>query len=733
MTMMKSELTIPFLFPIEVCHIKFVTMKTRKPSGIARIILELVKSYHSFDEMFSDTLLRFGVPSELHYIFARELSDICATGILSFRDNAQFSSNDFERCYIGEFSFSEFGQNVYKMGYITTNEERVSDIDVFYDRIKAKITPSGRTFPLANTVYSSIKFEDVSDDQFDFSLLFDEYREKLGLRKEEALKNGSLEEWHTELIKVDNAVSLSFTNNTLEINFVYERYRDFLKKNLNAEMFAKMLLEKTEFKKGDYFSTNIPTISTIPNIGDTIMSVPVGKVNNLWLMCSSGLIFVNCSYSVPRKFIKGKVISESAFNEAIDELYQEATLVRIADGKVQIAIVADVCFTNNIFTDTITLPMVIAIECNSENSKRFIERVCDIIYSEDYSVKNASLIIDITKILNDKAPQKEYVSKLLKADMIDEALGMLESKDNDKSVLELFQTYFESKCSHITPEQVFDAHSEYNSLRKRIGINDVKYIQMLMSGIGNKSEYEHIYFIFEKLKYQPNVILPSINMVDVYMSQLISGKIEIKYANSLSDRFEALSDHLNRLKMLSGVDSHITYSVNEQFDENAFSEIFKSFRNEYDKINKYSMYSSDSFRVLNEYVDIFGEINEVIALEKAARKNISDINYEYIMSCVKKSDFRTAVCDMYIRLEDELQEYYESSELSVYNMLDMFLEEEPDSKEMIDKMHKLRIVRNRMFHAKSKNIDYTKHDLDEWRNALFEFIGGLKNEQNSED
>lgn len=730
--MVKSDLTLSFLFPIDVCHIKFVTMKTRKPSGIARIILELVKSYHSFDEKLSDTLLRFGVPSELHYIFARELSDICKTGILTFRDIAQFSPNDFERCYIGDFSFSEFGLNVYKKGYITTNEERVSDIDVFYDRIKNKITPAGKTVPITNTVYSSVEFEELSDDQFDFASLLEEYRAKLGLRKEETLKNGSLDEWHTELIKVENAVTLSFSDDSLYVNFAYEKYRDFLKEYLNADMFSNMLLQKLEFKKDKAFPSNLPIINCIPDIGGIAMLFPVGKANTLWSMCA-GVVFDKGVYSVPKKTIKGRVVCDSMFNEAIDELCHESALVWVDNCKVNLAIVANFRYRNNVFSDDITLPMVIVVECNSDKSEQFLKEICDRIYSEDYSANNASLILDLSKAFHDKSPQKTYISKLLEADMIDEALKMIDSKESDKSVLELFSTYFENKCTQITPEQIFDAHSEYNSLRKRIGVNDVKYIQMLVSGINNKSELEHLYFVFEKLKYQPNVILPSINVVDFYMNQLLSGKIEVRYENSLSDRFKALSEHFNRLKQISGVDSHIAYSVKEQLDENAFSELFKSFSNEYNKVNKYSMYSSDSFRVLGEFWEIFGGIDEVIALEKAARKNIGDISHKYIMSCINKSDFRTAVCDMYIRLEAELQEYYENTDLPVYNMLDLFLEENTDSKDVVDKMHKLRLVRNGMFHAKGKKVEYTRLDLEEWCNALFEFIGGLKDEQNSED
>lgn len=730
--MVKSDLTVPFLFPIDVCNIQFVTTKTRKPSGIARIILELVKSYHSFDEKFSDTLLRFGIPSELHYIFARELSNICAASILTFRESTQFNPGDFEVCYIGDFNFSEFGLNVYQKGYITTNEERISYINVFYDRIKNKITPAGKTISITNSIYSTIEFEEITDDYFDFDSLFEEYRGNLGLRKEEALKDSSLCDCYTELVRVDNALSLSFTDNSLDISFLYEKYRDFLKKHINATMFRNMLLDRVEFKKGSYFPNELPRINCIPNIGEIKSSFPIGKANALWSMCT-GVIFDKAIFSVPKKNIKGRIVCDSMFNESMDKLCHESALIWIDNRKVHLAIAADVEYQNNLYSDTLSLPMVLIIECNSEKSEQFVKNICNILYATDYSANNVSLIWELTKVLHDKSPQKAYISKLLESDMIDEALKMTDSKEDDKSILELFRAYFEDKCTHITPDRVFEAHSEYNSLRKRIGVDDVKYIQMLVSSINNEEEMEHLYFVFEKLKYQPNVILPSINVVDFYMNKMLNGELEVRFSNSLADRFIAVSEHLNRLKQISGVESHIAYSINEQLNENAFADTFKSFRNEYDKVSKYSMYSSDSFRVLGEYLEIFSEIDEVIALEKAARKNIGDISHKYIMSCIKKSDFRTAVCDMYIRLEAELQDYFESTELAVFNMLDLYLDEEPDSKEIIDKMHKLRLVRNGMFHAKGKKVEYTRADLEDWCITLFEFIGGLKNEQNGED
>ncbi len=69
----------PFPLLIYKTHIKY--NEVRKASGIAYILLELISKQRS-DTSFREALLKFGIPTELHSIFGKELAGLIGTEIV---------------------------------------------------------------------------------------------------------------------------------------------------------------------------------------------------------------------------------------------------------------------------------------------------------------------------------------------------------------------------------------------------------------------------------------------------------------------------------------------------------------------------------------------------------------------------------------------------------------------------------------------------------------------------
>ena len=70
MKIIKTSCPFPMLcYPVTVRY-----NEVRKVSGIAYILLELMQQSAMREENIGTVLLRFGIPADLHYLFAKELS-----------------------------------------------------------------------------------------------------------------------------------------------------------------------------------------------------------------------------------------------------------------------------------------------------------------------------------------------------------------------------------------------------------------------------------------------------------------------------------------------------------------------------------------------------------------------------------------------------------------------------------------------------------------------------------
>ena len=80
-------------FPMLEYKVDVLYNEVRKASGIAYILLVLIQKSAMGNEKVAVVLKRFGIPSELHYIFAKELSSLVANGILNTRINSSYIDN----------------------------------------------------------------------------------------------------------------------------------------------------------------------------------------------------------------------------------------------------------------------------------------------------------------------------------------------------------------------------------------------------------------------------------------------------------------------------------------------------------------------------------------------------------------------------------------------------------------------------------------------------------------
>ena len=106
----KIKLDTSIQFPFFKINELVTYSEVKKPSGISYILLVLINESKDRNANLSNVLENFGVPKNLQYIFADELSKLIRQSIL---DCDRFHKNEFDNYSIGYFRFTEKGKKIF--------------------------------------------------------------------------------------------------------------------------------------------------------------------------------------------------------------------------------------------------------------------------------------------------------------------------------------------------------------------------------------------------------------------------------------------------------------------------------------------------------------------------------------------------------------------------------------------------------------------------------------------
>ena len=220
MKIIKTSCPFPMLcYPVTVRY-----NEVKKASGIAYILLELMQQSSMREENIGTLLLRFGIPTDLHYLFAKELTSLVATEIVE----AAFDTSYIERPeYFGEMKMGYFfltakGKKMFAEGAIPTGEERAKKVDLFYRPATRKYEYyCQQSYAPLNTSFLGEDFLDAVD--YDVSDMEDHIRltkDKVGQKKEELVAGISCEE--PKKLAVETEDNLSIEIGRYGVRFVFE-------------------------------------------------------------------------------------------------------------------------------------------------------------------------------------------------------------------------------------------------------------------------------------------------------------------------------------------------------------------------------------------------------------------------------------------------------------------------------------------------------------------------------
>ena len=221
-------------FPMLEYKVDVLYNEVRKASGIAYILLELIQKSAMGNEKIAEVLKRFGIPSELHYIFAKELSSLVANGILNTRINSSYIDNIkyFEQMTLELFELTAKGKKMFAEGAIPTGQEKAKTTPVFY-------SPVTRKFELVCTQsYAPLETSFLGDDfldkvKYDVSGM-EEYlkfvQTKIGLKAEEMIIKITYQEPKKLAAKAEENLTITIDADGMDFSFATSDEKAFFEK-----------------------------------------------------------------------------------------------------------------------------------------------------------------------------------------------------------------------------------------------------------------------------------------------------------------------------------------------------------------------------------------------------------------------------------------------------------------------------------------------------------------------
>jgi hypothetical protein len=713
--------TIPF--PLVKLNVNLTYATVSKASGVGFILLVLIKEAKSRNEKLCDMLKRFGVPADLHFVFADELSNLVHRHILQMTQ-WQYDVENFDDYEISDFKFTSDGERIFRDGAIPTGEEKAKPVELYYNPITLSLSLDKKS--KQNFIEESIMFpkgfmENIPQDFSGVKDFLIDNAQKVGLKKEERVLNCEIKNQENIVVREEDNVILKINDNSVDIDFNKKADAIFYDKYFSADMLERCLLSKSKFQ----FSVPTQKFRGFDKFGN---------INNLYLpenydkqLSRSVKLHLNFN----QKTCKARTQKDIEFEIDNKQILQDNYAFIAFDSKeARGYIPANIELKETIHNQSMKINLLIEELLNDEQKSAILSVVAKSIFALTFDLNTCEFIKTLSELSQNQSETVCYADdKLNEVKSVQQKANILIQANNVFSG-DVWKNY-----------SVKTANELYNTIFENLDINNfknsIKTVFDLSKLTGNKQTdiLESIRGVIAKIATTPmetfnllidsgfnvNETLSVANIIPLYVSEILSGKGKFDKTVIAND-FQALHNNLQNLKENIGIINTVDYAFKQDYDKQKFIDEFKAYKLKLSEIAKYSVFAPEQFRELTQYENIMQPVFDFIMIERNASANPDKISEKYINDTVNNGDYRTAIGDLVIRLDFVLTKRVGVKEACGKNLADkinLAKEKSVISKDTATTLHSLRELRNQLQHPTNKAIEYNKEKLILWTKMVF--------------
>ena len=712
-------------FPMLEYKVDVLYNEVRKASGIAYIILELIQKSAMGNEKIAEVLKRFGIPSDLHYIFAKELSSLVANGILNTRINSSYIDNIryFEQMTLDLFELTAKGKKMFAEGAIPTGQEKAKTTPVFY-------SPVTRKFELVCTqsytpLETSFLGEDFLDNvKYDVSGM-EEYlkfvQTKVGLKAEEMIIKITYQEPKKLAAKAEENLTITIDADGMDFSFATSDEKAFFESYYSSALMSAGMLMKDKYK----FDISVPTVDF-----DSL------KIDNLYIPSDAGK-----QAARPCKLFIGRGVHGYSRTDNVLK-YENGGYLDILDEKAEFALLdnagckyylpLNVRIPCKNFGDVFEMQLLVETVASEEQFRRVLQAIYLDCFERGCSSESSQTLAYVATVLGDAELLNKYTLKKLSELGADEdRIALLLRLNTTFSKCEGWNAYFaeiakeifERYIQTVELENIIFKNTVLTPLKKAMDMPESDYISALAEPLKAKESAELVYQALDSASFAESEILAVVNVIDIYATRVLE-RTPIDGATDLASKFALFSGNLWKLCDMLGVENPNDYTLKDDYNIDEFFNTFATYSKAQKDIEKYKAYAKDSYEQFKRFDSIFNPVQEVLSIERTASEHPEKITRKFIDEQISRGRYSVAISNLLIKAQYDLRVLL-SADLTVQanELVDEAENQGIIERDEANRLHKLRMCRNGLQHPEKRQIPFDKATLEEWRDTVFSLKG----------
>lgn len=713
-------------FPMLEYKVDVLYNEVRKASGIAYILLELIQKSKMESEKVATVLKKFGIPTELHIIFAQELATLTANGILEASIYAQYLSDQkyFEQAMIGDFKLTDKGKKMFAEGAIPTGQEKAKTTPVFY-------SPVTRKFELVCTqsyapLETSFLGEDFLDKvKYDVSSM-EEYlkfvQTKVGLKAEEMIIKISYQEPKKLAAKAEENLTITIDADGMDFNFATSDEKAFFESYYSSALMSSGMLMKDKYK----FDISVPTV----DYGSL-------KVDNLYIPSDAGK-----QAARPCKLFIGRGVHGYSRTDNVLRYENGGSYLDILDEKAEFALLdnagckyylpLNVRIPCKTFGDVFEMQLLVETVASEDQFKRILQAIYLDCYERSCSAESSQTLAYVATVLQDAELLNKYTLKKLSELGVDEdRIDLLLRLNNAFSKCEGWNAYFaeiakeifERYIQTVELENIIFKNTVLSPLKKAMDMPESEYISALAEPLKKKESAELVYQALDSASFAESEILTVVNVIDLYATRVLE-RAPIDGATELAGKFALFSGNLWKLCDMLGVENPSDYTLKDDYNIDEFFNTFATYSKAKKEVEKYKAYAKASYEQFKRFDSIFNPVQEVLSIERTASEHPEKITRKFIDEQISRGRYSVAISNLLIKAQYDLRVLL-SADLTVgaNELIDEAENQDIIKREEANRLHKLRMCRNGLQHPEKRQVPFDKRALEEWRDTVFSLKG----------
>ena len=715
-------------FPMLEYKVDVFYNEVRKASGIAYILLELIQKSAMGSEKIAEVLKRFGIPSDLHYIFAKELSSLVANDILNTKINSSYIDNIkyFEQMTLDLFELTAKGRKMFAEGAIPTGQEKAKTTPVFYSPVTRKfdLVCTQSYAPLETSFLGEDFLDKVKYDVSGMEEYLKSVQTKVGLKAEEMIVKITYQEPKKLAAKAEENLTITIDADGMDFSFATTDEKAFFERYYSSSLMSTGMLIKDKYK----FDVSVPTVDW-----NSI------KADNIYIPSDAGK-----QAARPCKLFIGRGVHGYTRTDNVLK-YENGGYLDILDEKAEFALLdnagckyylpLNVKIPCKNFGDVFEMQLLVETVASEDQFRRVLQAIYLDCYERSYSAESSQTLAYVATVLGNAELLNKYTLKKMSELGADEdridlllRLNIAFSKCEGWNAYftEIAEEIFERYVSSVELENIIFKNTGLTHLRKAMDMPEAEYISALAEPLKEKESAELVYQALDSASFGESEILAVVNVIDLYATRVLE-RTPIDGATELASKFALFSGNLWKLCDMLGVDNPNDYTLQDDYNIDEFFNTYATYSKAQKDIEKYKAYAKDSYEQFKRFDSIFNPVQEVLSIERTASEHPEKITRKFIDEQISRGRYSVAISNLLIKAQYDLRILLSADlTLGANELIDEAESQGIIKRDEANRLHTLRMCRNGLQHPEKRQVPFDKVTLEEWRDTVF-LLKGEKN------